>query len=40
MHKAFDELGIRILDGIEIEKPIMIYGNEHDCEPINIYAFE
>ncbi|WP_370390457.1 hypothetical protein [uncultured Winogradskyella sp.] len=40
LHKAFDELGIKILDGIEIEKPVMIYGNEHDCEPINIYAFE
>ena len=40
LHKAIDELGIKILDGIEIEKPLMIYGNEHDCEPINIYAFE
>ncbi len=40
LHKAFDELGIKIFDGIEIEKPIMIYGNEHDCEPINIYALE
>lgn len=40
LHKAFDELGIKILDGIEIEKPVMIYANEHDCEPVNIYAFE
>lgn len=40
LHKAFDELGIKILDGIDIEKPVMVYGNEHDCEPINIYAFE
>lgn len=40
LHKAFNELGIKILDGIDIEKPVMIYGNEHDCEPINIYAFE
>jgi hypothetical protein len=40
LHKAFEELGTKFLDGIEIEKPLMIYGNEHDCEPINIYVFE
>tara|TARA_R110001583_G_scaffold60219_14_gene179049 strand:- start:129 stop:860 length:732 start_codon:yes stop_codon:yes gene_type:complete len=40
LHKAFDSLGITLFDGIEIEKPFMIYGNEHDCEPISIYSFE
>ncbi|GFD92839.1 hypothetical protein KUL156_49140 [Alteromonas sp. KUL156] len=40
LHKAFDGLGNKIFDGIEIEKPLMIYGSEHDCEAINIYMFE
>lgn len=40
LNKAFDEIGVQAFDGIEIEKPLMIYGNEHDCESINIYAFE
>ena len=40
LHDAFDQIGIKAFKGIEIEKPLMIYGNEHDCEPINIYAFE
>ena len=40
LHEAFDQIGIKSFDGIEIEKPLMIYGNEHDCEPINIYAFQ
>lgn len=40
LHKAFDELGFKIFDGIEIEKPLMVYGNQHDCEPISVYMFE
>lgn len=40
LHKAFDQLGITLLDGIEIEKPVMVYGNEHDCEQMSIYVFE
>ena len=40
LNKAFNEIGINAFDGIEIEKPLMIYGNEHDCESINIYAYE
>jgi hypothetical protein len=40
LHEAFDQIGIKAFNGIEIEKPLMIYGNEHDCESINIYAFE
>ncbi len=40
LHKAFDQIGIKEFNGIEIEKPLMIYGNEHDCEAINIYAYE
>lgn len=40
LHKAFNEIEMKAFDGIEIEKPLMIYGNEHDCESINIYAFE
>lgn len=40
LHEAFDQIGVKSFDGIEIELPLMIYGNEHDCEPINIYVFE
>ena len=40
LNKAFDGIGIKAFDGIQIEKPLMIYGNEHDCESINIYAYE
>lgn len=40
LHKAFKELDSEIFDGIEIDKPLMIYANKHDCETMNIYAFE
>ena len=40
LNKAFDEIGINVFDGIEIGKPLMIYGNEHDCESINIYSYK
>lgn len=40
LHHAFDEIGIVAFDGIPIELPFMIYGNEHDCEFINIYTYE
>ncbi|NJB36626.1 MULTISPECIES: hypothetical protein [Flavobacteriaceae] len=39
LYETFDELSIEIFEGIPIEKPLMIYGNEHDLEAINIYAF-
>ena len=40
LNKAFEEIGVESFKGIEIEKPLMIYGNEHDCEPINIFSYE
>ncbi|WP_218597758.1 hypothetical protein [Polaribacter sp. NJDZ03] len=40
LNKAFEEIGIKSFKGIEIEKPLMIYGNERICEPINIYSYE
>ncbi|WP_340066811.1 hypothetical protein [Ascidiimonas aurantiaca] len=40
LHEAFNQIGIKAFNTIEIEKPLMIYGREHDCEPITVYAFE
>lgn len=40
LNSAFEEIGIDAFEGIEIETPLMIYGNEHGCEPMNIYSFE
>ena len=40
LHKAFEQIDINNFKGIEIEKPLYIYGNEHDCEKMNIYVFE
>lgn len=40
LHEAFNQIGIEAFKGIEIEKPLFIYGNEHDCEAINIFIFE
>lgn len=40
VHEAFKQLGIEIFNGIEIKIPLYIYGNEHDCEAINIFVFE
>jgi len=40
LHDAFDNIGLEAFQGIDIKKPLSIYGNEHDCEAINIYAFE
>lgn len=40
LYEAFDELGFEIFEGIPIQKPLYIYGNEHDCERINVYVYE
>lgn len=40
LHEAFKNLTPVLFEGIPIEKPLFIYGNEHDCEAINIYTFE
>ncbi|MFV9482310.1 hypothetical protein ACNI3T_00655 [Christiangramia sp. ASW11-125] len=40
LHKALNNLGPEIFNGLNIKKPLMIYGNEHDCEPISIYVLE
>lgn len=39
LFKAFDNIMIEEFEGINIEKPLFIYGNEHDCEPMNIYIY-
>lgn len=40
LHETFRKLTVDIFKGIEVAKPFYIYGNEHDCEAINIYVFE
>ncbi len=40
LNEAFEKIGIGAFDGIDIEKPLFIYGNEHDSEAMNIYVFE
>lgn len=40
LFEAFELLKIEEFDGIKITKPLYIYGNEHDCEAINIYVYE
>ena len=40
LHESFDQLGVDVFEGIEIEKPLYIYANEHDCEAMNIYVLE
>lgn len=40
LHEAFNQIGIEVFNGINIQFPLYIYGNEHDCEAINICVFE
>lgn len=40
LHEAFHQIGIEAFNGIEIEKPLFIYANEHDCEAMNIAIIE
>jgi len=40
VHEVFEDFGSKIFREINRKKTLMIYGNEHDCESINIYAFE
>ncbi len=40
LNKAFSENKKELFNGLNIKKPLFIYGNEHDCEKINIYSYE
>ena len=40
MNKAFKQNQGELFSGLNIKKPLFIYGNEHDCEKINIYSYE
>jgi len=40
LHEAFGQLSIKSFEGIPIKLPLYIYGNEHDCECINVYVYE
>jgi hypothetical protein len=39
LSQAFNQIGIEVFDGINVKKPLYIYGKEHDCEAINIITF-
>jgi predicted DNA-binding protein len=40
LNQAFNLIGIGVFDGIDVKRPLYIYGNEHDCEAINIIIFD
>ena len=40
INRALEELGESLFSNMSIKKPLFIFGNEHDCEPINIYVLE
>ena len=40
INRALEELGENLFSNMHIKKPLFIFGNEHDCEPINIYVLE
>jgi predicted DNA-binding protein len=39
LNKAFNQIGIEVFDGIDVKKPLYIYGNERNCESINIIIY-
>lgn len=40
LHETLEEVGEELFTGIDIEKPLMIYGNEHDCGAISVFVYE
>ena len=40
LNKAFKQIESEIFKDLDIKKPLFIYGNEHDCEYMNIYCYE
>lgn len=40
LYEAFDQISIEAFEGIPLKLPLYIYGNEHDCEQMNVYLYE
>jgi hypothetical protein len=40
LFEAFERIPIEAFEGIPTKLPLLIYGNEHDCEAMNIYQYE
>ena len=40
LNQAFNIVEAELFSGLNIKKPLLVYGNEHDCEKMNIYCYE
>lgn len=40
LHRAFSEIPLTAFEGIPTKLPLYIYGNEHDCEVMNVYIYD
>ncbi|MBL7792487.1 MAG: hypothetical protein JNK77_09190 [Saprospiraceae bacterium] len=40
LYEAFERIPIETFVGIPIKFPLFIFGNEHDCEAMNVYLYE
>ena len=40
LYEAFEQIPIETFKGIPIKFPLFIFGNEHDCEAMNVYLYE
>lgn len=40
LFEAFEQIPLEAFSGIPIQLPLLIYANEHDCEQMNVYAYE
>ena len=40
LHEVFKEIGDELFKRLPVKKPLFIYGNEHDCESMNIFVYE
>ena len=40
LNKAFELNKGELFNGLDIKKPLFIYGHEHDCEKINVFCYE
>lgn len=40
LYEAFDQISFQSFEGIPVTLPLFIFGNEHDCESINVYVYE
>lgn len=40
LNKAFTDNEKELFVDLDIKKPLLVYGHEHDCEKMNIYCYE